>query len=109
MSRIVKWIGLAILLGVALYIGVYIYASHSEAYRFAQQWLRQSEPLKAAVGEIQKTRVSPWGGYREYSTGSDRRVWIVVEVTGSKDTADVKLALRKHDETWRVVQSGVLE
>jgi len=109
MSRLVKWVGVAIILGVAVYIGVYFYASQSEVYRFAQVWLRQSESLKSAVGEIQKTRVSPWGGYRERFAGSDRRVWLVVEVTGSKDTANVKLALRKDGQAWHVIQSGVVE
>lgn len=104
-----KWIGVAVILGIALYICLYVYASHSEAYRFSQEWLRRSEPLKAAVGEIEKMHLSPWGGYRERFAGSQRRVLLVVEVTGSKHTVDVKLALRKDGETWHVIQSGVVE
>jgi hypothetical protein len=95
MGRFLKSSGFAIILGLALYVGIYIYGARSDAFVFSQAWVRRSEPLKAEVGEILDVRLSPWGGYRERFAGDDRRVRLVLSVTGATRTVNVKLALRK--------------
>ncbi len=109
MTQIIKWAGTAFAFGIALYIGIYYYAAHSEAYKFSETWLRESEPLKSNVGEISSLRLSPWGGYSERFAGSDRHVWLIVQVTGSKQTVKVKLALKNDGTGWTVTQSGFLK
>ena len=109
MNRMLKWLGVATVFGIAMYVGIYVYGSRSEAYRYAQSWVRQSEPLTAAAGDIRDVRLSPWGGYRERFAGDGRNVRLVVTVTGSIQTVDVKLALQKANGTWGVTQFGMLE
>jgi hypothetical protein len=85
-----------------------VYGANSEAYRFAQSWIGQSEAVKAAVGDVKDYRLSPWGGFREHFAGGNTRAWLDIQVTGSKGSITVRLELLKADSVWTVVNSGIV-
>ena len=106
MNKLVRRGLVIVILGALLYVGIYIYGANSEAYRFSQSWLGQSEAVKAAVGDIRGYRLSPWGGFREHFAGDKTRAWLDIQVTGSKGSITVRLELLKTDSKWTVINSG---
>ena len=105
-----NWLLLAIVLGPALYAFVYFRAANGEAFRFAREWVLQCAALRSTVGEISSVRLDPWRGYSDRFAGDRRQVHLVVDVTGTQQSVNVKLELEKRGgDGWRVLRSGTVE
>jgi len=89
-------------LSSALYAGVYIYGTRSDAFQFSGQWLRQSSEAHTRVGEIDDVRLSLWGGFSEEVSGDLHRARLVAMISGTRGNSEVELALRKEGEEWIV-------
>lgn len=108
MSRVPKFGIAALVAAFLLYLAIYAYGSNSEAFRFSQSWLEQSEQVRAAVGENRHYRLSPWGGFRQNFAGDDKRVWLDLRVSGDKGAITFRLELSKVNGSWTVVNSGIV-
>lgn len=108
MNKISRWALVVVIAGFILYVGIYIYGSRSDAYRFSQTWLEQSESVKSAVGDNRHYRLSPWGGFSQRFAGDKTTVLLDIEVTGTKGAVTVRLELQKVGDVWTVVNSGIV-
>lgn len=108
MTKLIKRGLVVVAAGCLLYLGTYIYVANSEAFRFSQSWLEQSQSVKTAVGDDRSYRLSPWGGFREHFAGNRTKAWLDIRVTGTRGSITVRLELLKTDDIWTVVNSGVV-
>jgi hypothetical protein len=98
MRRLLRWVVLVLAAGIVLSVGVYLYASHSEPFRFSEQWVRQSAEVRERVGEVVETRLSPSQAFADELKGDVRNARVSVLVRGSKGSLIAKLQLQKSGE-----------
>ncbi len=99
-KKIGQTIAIATLFGVALYAAVYFMASHSEAFEFIEQKIRNSQAIKTQVGDIKEIRPSLFGSYDQKTVGSDEWVSMTVHVTGVVRTIELDVKAKKTNGTW---------
>jgi hypothetical protein len=105
MKRWLRWGAILFAAGCLLTVGVYVYATRSEPYRYAEQWVRQSAEVKEKIGEVRRTRFSISGVFSDEFKGDVRhaRVSTVVEGVKGSVIASLWLERRGHDP-WVVVR-----
>lgn len=103
-----KYLAVVFALGATLYAGIYVYASHSEAFEFAQEWILQSKKLETQIGQISNIRLVPFAGFNEKISGTSREVRMVIDATGPQGVVRVDLRLRKSGGTWAVTNYAIV-
>ena len=98
--KVVQWVVLAAVFGVALYAIVYFMASRSEAFRFIEQQISNSQAIKTQVGEIKEIRPSLLGSYDHKTVGSDEWVSMTLDVAGATRTIELGVKAKKVNGTW---------
>lgn len=91
-------------LGVLLYIGVYLWGSHSESFKFVEQSVKNSQTLQSQIGKIQDVRLTLFGSYSEKFVDSDETVRMTVKVTGAIKTVNLNVKVTKIRNVWRIEQ-----
>ncbi len=98
---------LAIAGGIGLYVVVWLYGSHSEAFEFVDHTMHTSAAIHDRVGDVQEVHLGMFDGYSERFAGSERRAWMTVRVVGNRGTVKVKAYVRKSGGTWTVTDASV--
>jgi hypothetical protein len=83
-KKISQIIALAAFFGVALYAVVYLMASHSAAFEFIEQKIKNSQAIKTQVGDIKEIRPSLLGSYDQKTVGSDE--WVSMTINAAQET-----------------------
>jgi len=99
-KKIGRTIAIATLFGVALYSAIYFIASHSEAFEFIEQKIKNSQAIKTQVGDIKEIRPSLFGFYDQKTVGSDEWVSMSVHVTGVVRAIELDVKAKKINGTW---------
>ncbi len=102
-----RWMPLVIVAGIALYVMVHVYATHSEAFGFVSQIVRKSAAIQSRVGNVQQVRLGILDSYREKFAGSDKWVKMTVGVVGDKGTIKVRTSVKKAGGTWSVTDASI--
>jgi hypothetical protein len=105
--KVLKWVGTAIALGVALYVALYLWAAHSEAFAFAERAIRSSPSIAERVGMIERVSLDPRGPLDEYYVGSNVTASMVVDVAGEKGKTEIRVDLRKMSGVWEITGATV--
>jgi hypothetical protein len=88
-----------------LSVGVYLYGSNSEPYRFAEQWVRDAAEIRDRVGDVKRTRLSVSGVFSDETKGEVREARVSTIVNGSTGSVVATLWLEKRgDRDWVVVR-----
>jgi hypothetical protein len=104
-----KMVSLAAFFGLALYASVYFMAGHSDAFKFIEQRIRNSEAVKAQVGDIKSIRPSLFGTFDHKTVDSDEWVSMTLDVTGTERSIEVVVQAKKAYGSWtldKVESSG---
>ena len=101
-KKIGRAIALAVLFGVVLYAIVYFMASHSEAFEFVEKKIRNSQAVKAQVGEIKEIRPALLGPYDQKTVNSDEWVSMVIDVSGTAKSIELDVRMKKTNGIWAV-------
>ena len=101
-KKIGRAIALAVLCGVVLYAIVYFMASHSEAFEFVEKKIRNSQAVKARVGEIKKIRPALLGPYDQKTVNSDEWVSMAINVSGAAKSIELDVRMKKTNGIWAV-------
>ena len=104
-SQVLKYVVIAVSLGVTLYASVYFYTVRSEAFQYANTWIVDSRPYDQFVGRVVAVRVDPWAGFTHHFSGTDRDASMVVVVVGEKASICVDLKLQKRTNKWAVTKA----
>lgn len=98
---------LAVLTAAVLYGVVYFMASHGDAFKFAEQTIKNSTSLEARIGKIDKVRIPLFSSYRERFFNSEASATMTVEVIGAMKTVEVKLKVKKTNDRWTMEQASL--
>lgn len=101
-KKIARGIALAAFFGAALYAIVYFMASHSDAFEFAEQKIRNSQAVKAQVGDIKKIRPALLGPYDQKTVNSDEWVSMTIDVSGVTKSIELDVKMKKTNGVWVV-------
>src|SRR5688572_8381722 len=93
--KIGRAVALATFFGAALYSVVYFMASHSEAFEFAEQKIKNSPAIKAQVGGIKEVRLALLGPYDQKTVNSDKWVSMAIDVSGTAMSIELDLKMKK--------------
>jgi hypothetical protein len=102
-----RWVSLAVILGVAMWAIAVFWGSQSEGFHFVEGKIRASQEIRSRVGIVQKITLPVFGKYREKFVGSDKWVWMTVDVAGDKGTVTLRTALQKENNIWKITQSSI--
>ena len=107
-KKIGMLIVMLVLFGVALYSIVYFMASHSDAFKFVEQKVKNSEVIKAQVGLVKNVRPSLLGSFDQKTVGSDEWASMKVNVAGELRTMEIEVKAKKANNNWTLesVRSG---
>mgnify|MGYP001576068490 CR=1 FL=1 len=105
--KVGKSITLAALLGVLLYVAVHFLASHGDAFEFAEHAIKNSRPLQAQIGKVERVRIPWFGSYKEKFFNTDAWAAMTVEVTGTAKTVELKMKMKKTNGTWVIEQASI--
>lgn len=97
-----KKILLAVILGFALYGGIYIYALNSDAFRFVKTSLENSRGLAQRVGAGATVTLPLFGAFKERYVNSSETVIMVVAVAGSNGSVLVNVKAVRTDGLWKI-------
>lgn len=107
-KKIGKWILLAALFGALLYAVVYFMGSRGDAFKFAEQAIRNSQSLQAQIGKIERVRLAPSGPYKErLSVSGDGWATMMIEVTGATKTVALDVKMKKTNGVWAIEQASL--
>ena len=101
------WLPLVIAAVIAFYVIVHVYAAHSEAFEFLNQAVRKSVTIQSRVGNVQQVRLGILDRYSEKSSGSDKRVKMIVNVVGDRCTVKVGASVKKIGGEWSVTDASI--
>jgi hypothetical protein len=104
MQKAIKFTLIGLLLGLVLYVVVYLMASHGDAFKYVDQRIRTSAMIESKFGYIKNVRLDPLGSYEKKSIGSDEWVTMKVEVAGAKTTVILDVRVRKTNGNWTIEQ-----
>lgn len=96
------WLVIVIFLLVVMYLSVYIYGSHSEAFRFVESAMKQSSEIQSRVGQVEDVSFSPFGAYKERNFNDKKRVIMSVDITGSKGKIAAQVSVNKIGGIWDI-------
>ncbi|HEV7611865.1 MAG TPA: hypothetical protein VGO37_08330 [Steroidobacteraceae bacterium] len=102
-----RWVLLAGVLGVVMWAIAVFWGMHSEGFHFVEGKIRASQEIQNRVGIVQNITLPVSGKYREKFVGSDKWVWMTVDVAGDKGTVTLRTALQKENNIWRITQSSI--
>jgi Cytochrome oxidase complex assembly protein 1 len=94
-------------LGVVLYTTVYSWVASSEGFAFVVQQIKSSDEIQAKVGSIRDVRLSPAGQFRLKWAGANERVFVVVDVNGTKKSIELKVNAEKTDGKWQLTSMKI--
>lgn len=109
MPAIIGKISIVLTLGVLLYIGVYIWGSHSEAFKFVERTAKSSQALRSQIGEVKQVRLDLFGFYSEKHVNSKETVRMTVIVSGALKTIKLNVLVEKTPEGWQIEKSTINE
>jgi hypothetical protein len=98
---------LAVTLGVAMWAIAVYWGSHSEGFLFLEGKIRTSQAIQSRVGIVRKVTLPMFGQFREKFVGSDKWVWMIVDVTGDKGAVRIRTALQKKNDIWKITESSI--
>lgn len=98
---------LAVALGAVMWAAVLFWGSHSEGFHFLEGKIRTSQEIQSRVGIVQRVKLPVFGRFREKFVGSDKWVWMTVDVTGDKGTVTMRTALQKKNSVWKITESYI--
>lgn len=110
MSKIKKCGIYIAIFGFLIYVGVYIYASHSEAFKFVKESLTASHEIEKEIGSIERIYIDPFGGYsensvyHEQSIDDTKSVKVVVDIVGSNGKMVTTVTANKLKNVWKIDQ-----
>jgi hypothetical protein len=105
MNRWLRSGAIALAAGCLMAAGVYVYASHSDPYRFSEQWVRNSAEVTGKIGEVKQTRFSVSGVFTDEFKGDVRKARVSTIVHGEKGSVVASLWLEKRgDSEWVVLR-----
>jgi hypothetical protein len=98
---------LVVTLGVVMFVVAVFWGSHSEGFHFLEGKIRTSQEIQTRVGVVRKVTLPVSGQFREKSVGSDKWVWMIVDVNGDKGAVTIRTALQKKNNVWKITESSV--
>ena len=104
-----NWLKLtiAVLLGFLLYGGIYIYALHSDAFKFVEHVIKSSHNIEARVGAVKKVELSLFGVYKEKNVNEDKIVTMPVRVVGTGKTTVVNVEAVRRNGAWKIEGASI--
>lgn len=96
------WLVIVIFLFFVAYLSVYIYGSHSEAFKFVESAMKQSSEIQSRVGQVEDVSFSPFGAYKERNFNDKKRVIMSVDITGSKGKIAAQVSVNTIGGIWDV-------
>jgi hypothetical protein len=109
MKRWISWILVAVALMCAMYAGIYISALRSEAFKFSEQWIRESHEVQKAFGTVTDVKLDFLGGFTEEAKGDYREARVSTVTTGSRGQGPVELELQRRNGIWGVVDFHIAQ
>jgi hypothetical protein len=106
LKKVGRAAALAALFGAVLYSAVYFMASHSDAFEFAEQKIRNSNAVKALVGDIKKIRPALLGPFDQRSVNSDEWISMAIKVSGVTKSIEIGLKMKKTNGVW-VIEDAI--
>jgi len=100
-------IAMALAFGVCLYVGILLWAAHSEAFHVAERNIKASRSIKEMVGGIESVSLNPLGSLRYHFAGLNESMDMEIDVRGDKGKVLVRLHMRKVGESWQIADAYV--
>ncbi len=97
-----KKILLAVILGLALYGGIYVYALNSEAFRYVEGALENSHGIAQRVGTGVKVTLPLFRTFKEKHVNSNETVTMTVTVAGSIESIPVFVRASRKNGLWKI-------
>jgi hypothetical protein len=95
-------LSLAVIFGLALYIGVYFVATHSDGFEFIEERVRSSQAIRGQVGDIKEVRPSLLGSYDHKTVNADEWVSMTIDVIGSLKHIEIDVKAKKTNGAWKI-------
>jgi len=97
-----KFILLAFLFTIAVFIIGYLFEINSEAYKYSKKFIERNLLIREHLGEIRNTRLA-FFEYGESYNGTKGKADFKLYVQGDKKSGEVFLELKKALGDWKVI------
>ena len=91
---------------VAVICADYVFGINSEAFKYAQDVVTNSDALRRKIGSVKSVRLHPFFAFN-YRTGfGNSSSSLNLRIDGTERSVDLNLDLRQVDGNWKVVHSS---
>jgi hypothetical protein len=90
------------LLGVALYVGIYLYALKSDGFRFVQHVIEGSPSIQQKFGSPITVSLPFFGAFKERFVDSDKQVNMVLRVKGTIRSERLSIEASRKNGAWKI-------
>ena len=93
---------------VITYIGIFIYAHNSDAFKTFSRDIIQTGQLEPVIGDVKRVRLDPFSRYAQRTSGTEGTASFVAVIEGTTKSARVHARMRLHEGKWTVEASEVI-
>jgi hypothetical protein len=101
------WVPTIVLASIVFYVGLYVWGTQSDGYKFLDQTIRSAPSIRARVGDVQAVRLSFFAGYRDKTAGSTEWLTMTLRVTGQKGPVTIVADAKRVNGTWSVADASI--
>ena len=105
--RVLKAVGVLVLIGIATFAGSYWLTINSEAFGFASEQVRRSKVVTDIVGPVTEVKLPVSAPFEEKMRGDSRTASLELLVSGTKGRATVLAQVAKERGVWRLTELQV--
>lgn len=103
-----KWWIVTIVVVAVVLTGLFrLYASRSDATKFAQGEIRRSPVVQSRIGTVTDVHLALFGPYRSDYASWGTRTQMDVEARGNKGSATISIKVTDRDGDWKVEEATI--
>jgi hypothetical protein len=95
------------LLGLLLYVGIYMYALHSDGFKFVEQTIKSSHNIERRVGSVEKIDFPFFFSFKQKNVNMDEIVTMTVQAVGAKGEAILDVKAVRVAGVWKIDNASI--
>jgi hypothetical protein len=102
-----RWIPIVIIAAIVFDIGLHVWGTHSDAYRYLKGVVRSSAEIHKRVGDVRSIRMGLLSGFSERASETATWATMTLIVDGNDGEVTVKAEVEENNGKWTTTEAWI--